>query len=60
MLARKVCILWEKGVFALNCNDDIEVWTCDLHFYKKIALPTDLAPILYYVTAFKTFKPVTA
>ena len=37
----------------------MEVWTCDLKFYKTDALPTELAQILD-VSTFRTFKSVTA
>ena len=36
----------------------IEVWTCDLEFYKT--LPTEIARILWYVSTFRMFKFVTA
>ena len=38
----------------------IEVWTCDLEFYKTDAIPAEIARILWYVSTFRRFKAVTA
>ena len=38
----------------------IEVWTCDMEFYKTDTLPTELARILWDVSTFRRFKPFTA